>query len=94
MTQALILWLLSAGALVLLAPSIFSAILSFLPDSAGLPTGVHTALTFAVDKLNAFNFIFPVQDLVNALIFIAIFEVAILIFKGTMRVIKTIRGTS
>jgi len=94
MSAQLVLGLVSVVALVALAPQIITAILHFLPDSQGLPSGVHDTLVFAVEKLNAISFIFPVDTLVTLLTFLVVFEIALFIFKLVMRIMKLIRGTS
>jgi len=94
MSVQLIIALVSIPVLILLAPQILTLILHFLPASTGLPTPIHDTLTFAVEKLAAVSFIFPSDSLVQALVFIMLFEIAILVFKLVMRIIKLIRGTT
>jgi len=94
MSLTLLFSLLSVASLIVLAPQILDIILRFLPDSTGLPQGIHDALTFAVDKASGFNFIFPVDTMLQVLVFLFIFEVAMLVFKLVIRIIKLIRGTS
>lgn len=74
--------------------TIFGWILGFLPDSQGLPANIQTSISYGIDKVNAFSFIFPISDMVQIVQYLVLFEVAFLGYKITMRVIKLIRGTS
>jgi len=94
MSVQLIVALVSIPLLIVLAPQILSLILHFLPNSEGLPAPINDTLTFAVEKLAAVSFIFPSDSLVTALVFIVVFEIAVLTFRLVMRIIKLIRGTN
>jgi len=88
------LTLLLSGAAIGLSPLWFKFVLHYLPDSQGLPTGISEGLTFAVEKINSFSFIFPISDLVIILKWLVIFEIVMLGLKATMAFIRFIRGTA
>jgi len=92
--MTLLLTILGAGVLVAFAPKIIAIILSMLPTSEGLPVEVFNAITFGIEKINAFSFIFPISDMVRIVQLIVIFEVAMLTLKLTMKIIHFVRGTS
>jgi len=84
----------ATGFALAFAPKIIAILVSLLPDSQGLPVGVSEAITTAIEKVNSFSFIFPIDTLVGILQYIIVFEVSILSLKLGVWLIRTIRGTS
>jgi len=84
----------ATGFALAFSPKIIALIVSLLPDSQGLPAGIQTALTTAVEKVNAFSFMLPIDTLVAVIQYIVLFEVGMLSLKLGLRIIKLIRGTS
>jgi len=89
-----LLAILATGFALALFPKVLLAIISLLPDSQGLPTGVQTALEFAVSKINSFSFIFPVDTLVQIIQYVVLLEVGVLALKLGLLIIKIIRGSA
>jgi len=54
---------------------IISIVLSLLPSSTGLNSGIQTALTSFMNYANLFNFIFPVDVLIEVFIATIVFTV-------------------
>ena len=64
-----------------------------LPTSAGLPSNVATGIDFIVAKLFSFNFILPVNTMIQILQYVLFIEVAIFFFKFIKFILNLVRGS-
>jgi len=66
-----------------------SGLLGFLPTGY-LPSGIESAILYFWGALNSFSYIFPVATLLEALLFVLAFDLALLLWHLVQWLIKRI----
>lgn len=68
-----------------------NALIGILPNATPLPSDFADGVSLIMAKLSAFSWLFPIYSLINAVIFVALFDLTILGFKLALWVLKLIR---
>lgn len=79
---------------IVLALGLFIALLNVLPAATALPFGFTPAITAIVGYLNAWDYLFPIHELLTLVAIFIGFEIAIWVWHVSWRVVKFIRGHS
>jgi len=67
-------------------------VLSILPDSTGLPSGITDAVHFAIYQISQWTFIFPISTVLTILGYTILIEFALWGFHGATWIYNKIRG--
>ena len=74
--------------LLQVAYTFINTLLRVLPNSSGLPSGMHDALTYIIGGINSFSYIIPVAALFAALGTVVLYEAGVWGFHAVMWVWK------
>jgi len=79
---------------IVLIFGVFVALLNILPPVATFGFAIGPALTLVIGYMKAWNFLFPVQEILVLVLLVIAFEVGIWTWHVSWRVIKFLRGHS
>jgi len=79
---------------IVLAIGLFVGLLNILPTAAALGFSFEPSVISIVSYMNAWNFMFPVHELLTVVGAYILFEIAIWSWHVAWRVVKFIRGNS
>jgi len=79
---------------IVLILGLFIAMLNLLPTVGALPVPIGTAFSTIIGYMRAWDFLFPIHEILNLVgIFIGV-EIAIWVWHVLWRVVRFIRGSS
>jgi len=92
--MAFLLSILAIGVGLALFPRLIVFIGQFLPDAKPLPADVATSINYAIEKVNSFSYLFPIDTAVSVVKYTILFEGGLFLLKIVLRIVKLIRGTT
>jgi len=75
------------------ALELFNFAANALPESSGLPAQVTTASSLLGSKLSLLNYFVPVDTIANMIYFFVMIQLALVVYKLSLRLIGLLRGT-
>jgi len=78
--------------LILLFTTLITGLVTLLPDSSGLPSGVTDAVGRIGGLFSSFDWLLPISLIYTIIVWLLVFELGILAYRFTMWIIHMVRG--
>lgn len=79
---------------IVLVFGVFIALLNILPGISSFTFDIGGAITTIISYMRAWNFLFPIQEMLLLLLAVIAFEVSVWVWNVSWKVVKFLRGHS
>lgn len=77
---------------ILLTFGLFIGLLNILPTADALPSGIDNAFGYVIKTMKAWDFLFPITEMLTLTLIVIIIEVALWNWGVAWKIVKFVRG--